>query len=137
MRVYTYQDSKRTDSTHAHTRHSAAFSSTRQDHNGGALKLELGAVGVFQGTADFTDISIIPADTGIRRFVRGAAIHSKVCCARTIAADVPVVSVDCLPIRLSRECGRKHLGTKPRRQVTRRHCCCCCGSAWKRKAERS
>ena len=51
---------------------------TRQDHNGGALKVELDAVGVFQGTVDFTGISIIPTDTGIRRYIKGAALHSKV-----------------------------------------------------------
>eukprot|EP00904_Undaria_pinnatifida_P003569 jgi/Undpi1/13212/HiC_scaffold_8.g02874.m1 len=50
---------------------------TNVDHDGGALKLELGAVGVFKGVANFTDISILPADTGIRRFVKGVAVQSK------------------------------------------------------------
>lgn len=51
---------------------------THQDHNGGALKVELDAVGVFEGTVAFTNISTIPADTGVRRYVKGAALHSKV-----------------------------------------------------------
>lgn len=42
------------------------------------MKLELGAVGVFKGAANLTDISILPADTGIRRWVKDAAVHSKV-----------------------------------------------------------
>lgn len=49
-----------------------------QDNNGGALKLELGAVGVFKGKVDLADISILPADTGIVKFLKGAAIHSNV-----------------------------------------------------------
>lgn len=124
MRVCTYRDSKRTDSTHAQTRHSTAFSSTRQDHNGGALKLELGAVGVFQGTADFADISIIPADTGIRRFVKGAAIYSKVCYAHNIAANIrwsALIFTDTFFSGVLRKSSRN----EARRQVTCRQCCCC------------
>lgn len=64
--------------THQRPDPTRPVSPTRQDHNGGALKLELGAVGLFQGTSNFTDISILPADTGIRIFGKGAAIHSKV-----------------------------------------------------------
>lgn len=52
-----------------------------QPKNGGALKLHLGAVGVFKGTATFTDVSIMPADTGDDEvtYRKGACIHNKVC----------------------------------------------------------
>lgn len=61
---------------------------SKQTKNGGVLKLELGAVGVFKGTAEFIDNSIIATDidpdSEEEQKHKGAAIHNKVCSVRTV-----------------------------------------------------
>lgn len=42
------------------------------------MKVELGASAVFQGTAEFTDISVLPREDTTRIYRKGAALHNKV-----------------------------------------------------------
>ena len=49
-----------------------------QDKNGGAVKVDLSASLVFQGTAEFTAISILPREVVLRIYRKGAALQNKV-----------------------------------------------------------
>ena len=49
-----------------------------KDKNGGAVKVDLSASLVFQGTAEFTGVSILPREVDLRIYRKGGALHNKV-----------------------------------------------------------